>query len=198
MMGTQTSKKGLTLTDILVTVVIAIVFGIVYKIWGPMYDVVKPFGTHAEQTIYGMWFIAGTFAFLIIRKPGVAIIAELAASTFSAFLGSEWGIATLIYGLAQGLGAELSFALFRYKSGNIAVVSLAALGAAGASLLVDNYYGYIEYLSAWNLTLLIVLRLIGSVLIAGVFAYYLARALEKTGVTKLLRPVSKKDLDALG
>ena len=88
-------SKGLTLTDILVTIVISVVFGVVYKIWGPMYDVVKPLGLHAEQTVYGMWFIAGTFAFLLIRKPGVAILAEVAASAVSAFLGSEWGISTL-------------------------------------------------------------------------------------------------------
>jgi len=192
------NSKGLTLTDILVTIVIAIVFGIVYKIWGPMYDVVKPLGLHAEQTVYGMWFIAGTFAFLIIRKPGVAILAEVAASAVSAFLGSEWGISTLVYGLAQGLGAEIFFLLFLYRKSGVVVTSLAALGAAMASLGVDFYYGYISELTAWNYTLLIVLRLIGSVLIAGVFAYYLSKALEATGVTKLLRPVSKRDLDSLG
>ncbi|HEY0829143.1 MAG TPA: ECF transporter S component [Bacilli bacterium] len=198
MSNVSKKSKGLTLTDILVTIVIAVVFGVIYKLWGPMYDVMKPFGTHAEQLVYGMWFIAATFAFLIIRKPGVALLAEVAAATVSALLGSEWGVATLIYGLAQGLGAEIIFALFRYRSANVAVVSLAALGAAAASLLIDNYYGYIEYLSAWNLSLLIILRLCGSVIIAGVFAYALSKAIEKTGVTHLLRPVSKKDYESLG
>lgn len=191
-------SKGLTLTDILVTIVISVVFGVVYKIWGPMYDVVKPLGLHAEQTVYGMWFIAGTFSFLLIRKPGVAILAEVAASAVSAFLGSEWGISTLWYGLAQGAGAEIFFLLFLYRRSGVVVLSLAALGAALASLILDFGYGYIDELSAWNYTLLIVLRLLGSVLIAGVFAYFLAQALEKTGVTKLLRPVSKQDLESLG
>jgi energy-coupling factor transport system substrate-specific component len=193
----STKSRGLTLTDILVTIVIAAVFGVIYKLWGPMYDLVKPFGTNAEQMVYGMWFMAGTISFLIIRKPGVAILAEVAAATVSALLGSEWGAATLIYGLAQGLGAEIFFALFRYRTVNVAVASLAAIGAAAASLIVDNYYGYIEYLSAWNLTLLIILRLLGSVIIAGIFAYALSKALEKTGVTNLLRPVSKKDYETL-
>lgn len=85
------ASKGLKLTDILVTIVIAVVFGLVYKIWGPAYDLMKPFGLHTEQLMYGMWFMAGTFAYLIIRKPGVAILAEVAAATVSAFLGSEWG-----------------------------------------------------------------------------------------------------------
>ncbi len=190
-------SKGLTLTDILVTIVIAAVLGVVYKLWGPMYDVVKPFGTHAEQLVYGMWFIAGTLAFLIIRKPGAATLAEVAAATIEAMLGSQWGMSTLVYGLAQGLGAEAVFAMFRYRAAGVAVVSLAAIGSGIVSLIVDNYYGYIEFLSAWNLTLLIVFRLLGSIVIAGLFAYALSKALEKTGVTHLLRPVSQKDYNSL-
>lgn len=197
--GQGARTKGLKLTDILVTIVVAVVFGIVYKIWGPMYDVVKPIGSQAEQTIYGMWFIAGTFAYLVIRKPGVAILAEVAAATVSALLGSEWGVSTLWYGLLQGLGAEIFFALFLYRSASasLGVVSLAALGAAAGSLVLDFGYGYIESLSAWNYTLLIGLRALGSIVIAGVFAYYLAKAVELTGVTKALRPASRQDYEAL-
>ena len=33
----------------------------------------------------------------------------------------------------------------------------------------------------------------GSILFAGVFAYYLVRVLEATGVTNLVRPASSKD-----
>lgn len=185
------------MTDILVTIVIAVVFGIIYKIWGPMYDVFKPLGLHAEQLSYGMWFLAGTFAFLIIRKPGVAVLAEVAAASVSALLGSEWGIATLWYGLLQGLGAEIVFAIFLYRNFSVWVASLAAIGAAAGSLVLDFGYGYIEQLTAWNYTLFIGLRLIGSIVIAGIFAYSLAKALELTGVTKVLRPASKQDFDAL-
>lgn len=191
-------SKNLKLTDILVTIVISVVFGIVYKIWGPMYDVLKPLGFGMEQLSYGMWFIAATFAFLIIRKPGVAILAEVAAASVETFFGGEWGVSTLVYGLIQGIGAEIFFALFRYRVANVWVASLAAIGSAIASLFIDSYYGYIEALSFWNYCLYIGLRLIGSVLIAGVFAYLLAGALEKTGVLSLLRPASKKDYDALG
>lgn len=198
MSGSPTKSKGLTLTDILVTIVIAAVFGVIYKLWGPVYDAVKPLGTNVEQLAYGMWFIAGTLAFLIIRKPGVAILAEVAAATVSALLGAEWGVATLVYGLAQGVGAELFFALYGYRKGGAWVASLAGFGAAAGSLLIDYRYGYIEYLSAWNLTTFLVLRLLGSVVIAGLFAYALARAVERTGVTHLLRPASKQDYDALG
>lgn len=196
-MGNAVRSNKLRLTDILVTIVIAVVFGVIYKIWGPTYDLMKPFGIHAEQMIYGMWFMAGTFAFVVIRKPGVAILAEVAAATVSAFLGSEWGMSTLVYGLLQGLGAEVFFAAFRYRVTNLMVTCLAAVGAAAASLILDYQYGYIDSLSAWNYTLFIGFRFLGSIIIAGVFAYYLAKALELTGVTRSLRPVSKQEYEAL-
>ncbi len=195
--GQGTKSRGLKLTDILVTIVIAVVFGIIYRLWDPMYDVFKPLGLHAEQLSYGMWFLAGTFAFLVIRKPGVAVLAEIAAASVSALLGSEWGVATLWYGLLQGLGAEIVFAIFLYRNFSVWVASLAAIGAAAGSLVLDFGYGYIEQLTAWNYMLFIGLRLIGSIVIAGIFAYSLAKALELTGVTKVLRPASKQDYDAL-
>ena len=42
-------KKGLKLTDILVTIVIAVAFGIVYILWGSIYYSVKPLGLHLDQ-----------------------------------------------------------------------------------------------------------------------------------------------------
>jgi energy-coupling factor transport system substrate-specific component len=190
-------SKGLKLTDILVTIVIALVFGIVYKLWGPVYDLVSVFGLQMEQLTYGMWFIAATVAFLIIRKPGVAVLAEVAAAHGEFVFGGEWGIATLVYGLVQGLLAEFVFMAFRYKRFDIFVVSLAAVASTVGSLVIDQYYGYIGDLAAWNLTLLLVFRFLGAILISGVFAYYIVKALESTGVTNLVRPASKEDYDAI-
>lgn len=190
-------NKGLKLTDILVTIVISIAFGIVYKIWGPLYYAVKPFGLHIDQLIYGMWFIAATVAFLIIRKPGVALLAEIAASSGEFLMGSEFGLEVLLYGVVQGLCAELIFMAFRYKRFGLLAVSLAGVGAAIGSLFMDFYKGYIGDLATWNLMLLIGIRIVGSIIFTGVLAYGVAKALEATGVTNLIRPATKEDYDAL-
>ncbi|WP_419151671.1 ECF transporter S component [Aeribacillus alveayuensis] len=189
--------KGLKLTDILVTIVISIVFGIVYKLWGPLYYAVKPLGLHIDQLIYGMWFIAATVAFLIIRKPGIALLAETAAASAEFITGSEWGLEVLLYGLIQGLFAEMVFAIFRYKKFHIGVTMLAAVSSTIGSLIMDFYKGYIDDLVFWNLLMFIGARFIGAIIIAGVFAHYLVKALEATGVTNLVRSVSQKDYDAL-
>ncbi|RBW69084.1 ECF transporter S component [Bacillus taeanensis] len=190
-------SKGLKLTDILVTIVIAIVFGLVYKLWGPLYSAVAPLGIHLDQLIYGMWFIAATVAFLIIRKPGVALLAEVAAASGEFLTGSQFGLEVLIYGVLQGLFAELVFMAFRYKRVDLFVVSLAGFGSAVGSFVMDFYKGYLADLETWNLLLMIGARSLGAIIISGIFAYYLVGALEKTGVTNLVRPASKKDYEAL-
>ncbi|ALC82632.1 MULTISPECIES: ECF transporter S component [Bacillus] len=190
-------QKGLKLTDILVTIIIAFIFGIVYKLWGPVYSLVSTVGLHVDQLLYGMWFIAATVAFLIIRKPGVAVLAEVAAAHGEFIFGGQWGVATLIFGLGQGLAAELIFAAFRYKRYDLFTVSLAAVLSAIASLVIDYYYGYIGDLAPWNLLLYVGFRVAGSIIIAGIFAYLIVQALEKTGVTNLVRPASSKDYRAL-
>jgi energy-coupling factor transport system permease protein len=187
----------LKLTDILVTVVISIGFGIIYKLWGPVYNLLKPFGLHADQLIYGMWFMAATVAFLIIRKPGVALLAEIAASSGEFLMGSEWGLEVLLFGLIQGLFAELIFLITRYKRYDVITICTAALGSAIGSILMDYFKGYMGDLVLWNLSLFIGARLLGSIVIAGIGAFYLVKALEKTGVTSLVRNADQKDYDAL-
>ncbi|MDF2658178.1 MAG: ABC-type cobalt transport system permease [Paenibacillus sp.] len=191
------SSKGLKLTDILVTVVIAIVFGVIFRVWGSVYDLVKIFGLQAEQLAYGMWFIAATVAFLIIRKPGVALLGEVSAAVFAMLIGSQYSVESLTYGLAQGIGAELVFALFGYRSYSLAVACLAGIGAGLGSLGMDWYKGYLIELQGWNLTLYFVFRFISCIVITGGVAYYLVKALDATGVTRIVRPVTEADRRSL-
>lgn len=189
--------KRLKLSDILITIVIALVFGIIYKLWGPVYNIFKPFGLHIGDVIYGMWFIAGTVAVLLLRKPGVALLAETAAASGEFLVGSEYGLSVLLYGVVQGLGTELMFALFGYKRYTAFVAALGGIASAVGSIVMDAAYGYVMDLALWNLLLLIGARLIGGFLLAGLLAYFLVEALEKTGVTSLIRPASDEDYKAL-
>lgn len=194
----QQNKQSLALkfSDILITVMIALVFGVIFKLWDSVYSAVKPLFNQAGQLTYGMWFMAGPFAYLIIRKPGVALLASLAAANVSALLGSAWGLQTVIYGLVQGLAAELIFAGFRYRKAGLVVAGIAGIASAVGSYLVDLVYGYADY-ETWMLILKYGLRVVSAFLFAGVFAFYLVRALEATGVTKQIRPVAKEEYDAL-
>lgn len=190
-------KQGLTLSDILVTVLIAVIFAVIYNIWWIAYYTVQPIGLHIDQLMYGMWFAAAVVAYLIIPKMGIALIAEFAAGAGETIVMGRFDIPTIIYAILQGLACEIVFAIFKYKSGTFMVSLLAGMAAALISFPVDWYYGYLNEVATWNLILLIVFRLISGAILAGVFPYFLVKALDKTGVTKLFRPASKEDYDTL-
>lgn len=190
-------KQGLTLSDILVTVLIAVIFAVIYNIWWIAYYTVQPIGLHIDQLMNGMWFAAAVVAYLIIPKMGIALIAEFAAGAGETIVMGRFDIPTIIYAILQGLACEIVFAIFKYKSRTFMVSILAGMAAALISFPVDWYYGYLNEVATWNLILLIVFRLISGAILAGVFPYFLVKALDKTGVTKLFRPASKEDYDTL-
>lgn len=193
----RSKRKGLTLSDILVTVLISVIFAVIYNLWWVAYYTVQPLGLHLDQLMYGMWFAAAVVAYLIIPKMGIALIAEFAAGAGETIIMGRFDIPTIIYSLLQGLACEIVFAIFKYQSRAFMVSVLAGMAAAIISFPVDWYYGYLNEVAAWNLILLIIFRLLSGAVLAGVFPYYLVKALDKTGVTKLFRPVSKEDYDAL-
>lgn len=168
-----------------------------YHFWGSVYNLFSPLFPQADEIVYGMWFLAPTLVFLLIRKPGVALIAEIAAAHVAILFGSEWGIQLVMYGVLQGLGAELVFAAFRYRKFSGAVAALAGIGAAVGSLIPDIYYGYVADYETWLLIAKYAMRALSSAVIAGYLAFALAKAVEATGVTNLLRPVADKDYAAL-
>lgn len=191
----ETRSRGLKLSDVLITVMIAVVFGVVFKLWDSVYTMVKPLFPQAGQLTYGMWFMPAPFAFLLLRKPGVAFLASIAAANVSALLGSPF-MDTVMYGIVQGLAAELIFALFRYRRAGLIIAGFAGVASAGGSFLLDLIYGYADY-ETWMLILKYGLRVISAFAFTGFFAYYLIRALELTGVTRLIRPISKEEYDSL-
>jgi energy-coupling factor transport system substrate-specific component len=170
--------------DIVVAAVIGVAAGLVYSAWNLLYSV----PSHALEVLlpglqplsYGIWLIAGVLAALIVRKPGAALFAELVAATLSALIGAQWGPITIVYGLVEGLGAELIFAAMLYASWRAWVAMLAGglSGVGGAILdLVVYYPGSAEYFSIIYITSFAV----SGALFGGLLAWILARALAATG-----------------
>lgn len=179
-------RNGLTLTDILITVVIALVFAVIYSLWGGIYTILQPFGLHLNELVYGMWFIAAIVAYLVIRKPGVALIAEFAAASGETIVLLQFDISLIMYGLIQGLACELIFMFFRYKSTSLMVAVLAGIAAALSTLPLDWYYGYLGMLETWNLVLMFSFRILSGALVAGWLGHLLYKALKETGVLKFV------------
>jgi energy-coupling factor transport system substrate-specific component len=123
--------------DIVVAAVIGIVFGVVFAAWNGLYAGMGFLTPPLSDVIYGMWLVPAILAPLVIRKPGAALFAEMAAAGISAFLGSQWGPDTLLSGFVQGAAAELVFGFVGYRRWSLPVLAVAAVASAAAAWAHD-------------------------------------------------------------
>ena len=180
----MSSRMSWRTVDIVVTAAIAVAFGVVFWAWnalwaatGPAFAAVPP----AQNILYGTWLAAGVVAGLVVQKPGAALFAELVAASVSLILGSQWGLDAALSGLFQGAGAELGFALFRYRRFDLIAAALAAALAAVGAWIHDTPLYYAE-LSLVDQLVIGAFMLVSAVIIAGVGSAWLVRALVQTGV----------------
>ncbi|MCI8466357.1 MAG: hypothetical protein HFI63_11000 [Lachnospiraceae bacterium] len=184
-------KKGTwELKDIIMMAVLGVVFAAVYMaVFGggllisaaltPMG--LSPFGF---ELVYGVWFMASTLAAYIIRKPGVALIAEVLASAIELLMGNSGGLTVVLTGVIQGLGAELVFAAFRYKKWNFVSLSLAGMLSAVFIFCYELYYLNYYLLAPGMLAAQLLVRLVSAVLFSGAICKLAGDGLAKTGVVK--------------
>lgn len=175
------NNKAITIKEVILTVIIAILCGILYKLWGPVYDFVGAVTGFFDQFFYGVWFIASIIAAYIIRKPGVAFFAGIAAASGELLTGSQYGLSTMFSGAVQSLGAEIVLMLFRYKRWDLPVLMLMSVAATAGSFVIDYLmWGYGEK-TVFVQTMSIVLRTVGSLFVCGWLGKAVADALVKTG-----------------
>ncbi|WP_229402466.1 ECF transporter S component [Micromonospora okii] len=170
--------------DIVVASVIAVAFGVIFWAWGMVWsatDGLFAFFPPAQTLIYGVWLMPAVVGGLVIRKPGAALYCETVAAIVSALLGSQWAGTVIPQGLVQGLGAELAFAAFRYRSFRLPTAVLAgALTGVGAALF-DFFVWNTEYdLTSYRIPYAL-LTVVSAAVIAGAGGWALTRALATTG-----------------
>ncbi|MFG1740918.1 ECF transporter S component [Micromonospora chalcea] len=171
--------------DIVVASVIAVAFGVVFWAWGLLWsatDAAFAFFPPAQAVLYGVWLIPAVLAGLIIRKPGAALYCETVAAIISALLGSQWASIVILQGLMQGIGAELAFAAFRYRSFRLPVAVLAgALTGLGAAIFDFVYWNKAYDFASYRLPYALI-TIVSATIVAGLGAHVLTRALANTGV----------------
>ncbi|AGF72090.1 ECF transporter S component [Corynebacterium halotolerans] len=171
--------------DIIIAAVLGVACGLIFWVWNGIgfagftaLDALTPgFG----GLVAGVWLLGGVIGGLVIRKPGAAVFVEVIAALVSAALGNHWGIETLYSGLAQGVGAELVFAVFGYRRFGVGV-AMAAGAAAGLGAFVLELFtsANIAKSLTFNSIYLTCLLVSGAVL-AGLLGHWLVKALARTG-----------------
>ena len=193
-------KNTWELKDVIMMAILGVVFAAVYMavFQGGLAisTALTPLGlsSFGFEIIYGVWFMAATLAAYIIRKPGAALIAEVLASAIELLMGNSGGLTVVLTGVIQGAGAEVVFALFRYRRWNLLSMSLAGMLSAVFIFCYELYY--LNYI-ALAPTLLIgqlAVRLVSAVLFSGVICKLAGDGLAKTGVVKSYAIGAKADI----
>ena len=184
-MATTARSLGWRVIDIVTAAVLGVACGLIFVAWNQVgyagYEVLKAVAPGLGGLVTGVWLLGGTLGGYLIRKPGAALFVELLAATVSMGLGSQWAIATLYSGLAQGIGAEIVFALVAYRRFNAVIVSAAGAVSFAFEWVLELFIaGHLEKGVLYNAIYLVCGALSGVVL-AGLLAWALTSALAKTG-----------------
>lgn len=186
--------------DIVVASVISVASGVIFWGWNAGYGFVSlAFVAFppASALLSGMWLFPAVLGALIIRKPGAALYCELLAAVISALLGSQWGIAVLVSGLMQGLGAEIIFASVRYKRWNLPVALGAGFFSGIFGGITEAYIlaYFAEYTAGMKIFHVAAMGVSG-LFIAGLLSFVITRALARTGALSAL-PSRKANIEPL-
>ena len=171
--------------DIVVAAIVAVASGVIFWAWDFIYAVPTALFDSLTPGLGGlfhfMWLFAGPLVAIIIRKPGAAFFGETIAAVIETLLGNPFGVAhALLIGMAQGLGAEIGFAVFAYRKWNLLTVTL-----AGALTGLSN--GLYEWVvtAGWSTlqgVVFTVCCVISGAVVGGALMWFVQKALAKTGV----------------
>lgn len=171
--------------DIVIASIIAVAFGVIFWAWNLLWGATQgafSFFPPAQTLIYGIWLVPAVLSGLIIRKPGAALYTETLAALISALLGDQWGATVIAQGFIEAIGAEVTFAAFRYRSFRLPVAVLAgALTGLGAALF--DFFVWNGQYALWSYRIpYLLLTVVSCAIIAGAGSWALVRALAPTGV----------------
>ncbi|ROS74566.1 ECF transporter S component [Cellulomonas sp. PhB143] len=165
--------------------VLAVTFGFVFwvadQVYAPLSLALGPFATLGENVLAGAWIVVAPLALHIVRRPLAGIGAELlAAAVELVVFGSPFGPAVLLSGLVQGVGAELPFALTRYRRYGWGVFVASGVSAAVVTFAYQCVtYGY---LGQDLVVVRLAVQVVSCVLLSGVAARLLGDGLLRAGV----------------
>lgn len=170
--------------DIVVASIIGVAAGVVFWLWGQAWTPLSTalaFLPGLSGLLAGGWLFAGVLGGLVIRKPGAALYTEIVAAVVSMAVGTQWGPETFIWGVIEGLGAELGFAILLYANWRLlgALVSGALAGLSTA--ILDTNFSSIAAMDVAARTVYFFSAIVSGIVLAGVVSWLLVRAIAATG-----------------
>lgn len=177
-------KKRMTLIEIVVIAVIAIIMGIISlgidAIYAPLSTALGPYGA---AVLYGVYFVSSMIPMYIIRKPGASLLGSLFTGLMNILLGSPYGIHIIVAQLAQGVGIEAGAAIFGYKRFDWLPLGIGGIIGMLLKTVRDYFvFGFGEL--GPMMPVITIIRCLSAAILGGLITILLGKALAKTGILK--------------
>jgi energy-coupling factor transport system substrate-specific component len=179
-----------TTRDLILLAVIGAISGVINTGLGIVWNAANAAGGPlAGAALQGAFMWAYLLAFFLIRKPGAMLIVGLLETAIEALLGNPSGVATLGWGLTQGLGAEIVMAICMYS--NFGWLAFGMAGAAAAQLGTV----WTAYLFGWDTNPAVVqqywmaapINMISGFILSGLLGWWLGKLIARTGLVRAAR-----------
>ncbi len=170
--------------DLIITAALAVALGVLMWVWSAVYQGGEAVLTKVgANLLYGIYFLPGIMIPYIVRKPGAALLGSFVAAAVE-MVATQWGLPAIIYGVLQGLGAEIVFASRGWKNYNLFML----MAASVLSMLLGFVFEYWQYayaeLAVGVQAAYLLLRIPSALVLAGWLGKALADALARTGVLR--------------
>lgn len=177
--------------DLLTVAFLGVVLGVGFWLWGLGYEVPSRVLSAGFPPLAGMlagpWLLAGVVGALVVRRPGAALFCEVLAAVVEMLVGSQWGVATLVSGVLQGLGVEIAFALLAWRAFGPLAALLAGAFAAPLEVFYEWQVYWTDWSWGWKLVYLPIVMLSGAV-VAGLGGWLLTLLLARAGALGAFPP----------
>ncbi|KGO32425.1 ECF transporter S component [Oenococcus alcoholitolerans] len=205
----QRNKNSLSswkIRDVILIGLIGVIFGILFFIfgmpWTTFVSLSAPLGSLiagnslaqsigsaqvAEQVAnaatIGLWVMGGPISALIVKKAGSAVLGETLAAVIEMAIGSVWGVSNIVYGIVQGVGSEIGFAITGYKK-NLAGLWLSTLTSTILIFVFVYFRDSYNKLPLGYVFSLFVISYVSVLVFSGILVYLIYKILEKSHLIK--------------
>jgi energy-coupling factor transport system substrate-specific component len=176
--------------EIVLLAVLGVIFGVINVFLGALPQWGGALGGPLLSAALGGFVqISQVLGGYIVRRPGAATITMLINVATQFLAGNPAGIILFPFGLAQGLGAEIVFALGRYKKFNWWMMCFAGgMANIASQLMFVIMFGWDAKMGIFLASLPI--AFVAGAIESGLIAFGLGKALDKTGLIASVRRLS--------
>ena len=178
--------QGFTTGEIVILAVLGVVLGVGGTPMAILFRFLNTAGGEAgwalSASILGWFYLAGVLGGYIVRKPGAATLCEVISGAGQVLSGNPNGVIVLYTTFAQGFGADLGYAIFRYRSWGPVPVMLAGVLSVPFGYVADAIFFGIPLMGA-SFFVAAVIRMVSGAVFALIGVGIIA-AVAKAGVLR--------------